>query len=195
MSQLKKLVYNKRLIDGGEGKPIARWSISPWKVFFLFLAIAILMILVYGFFIIPQAEQQSYFGNLIFYAIVICITIAIIWILAQSAIKFRQMIAGFMIAFILILVLYYVLGLIFGYAHLMNFHMGAGTWILITFLSGLGAKRIDGDLDRKDIGYGLLVLLVLIGANIPISGTDGFLAMLDKIVFSNITNVLGQSLG
>lgn len=188
--QLKKLLYNKRLVDTGDGKAIAEWKISPWKVFFLLIAIAIALIVIYGLFFTGDGSGE-FFGNAIFYSIVIIVAIAIIWITATTALKFKQRIVGFFIGFILILTFYWGLGTALNYFGILEFHMGGySLWILITVLAGLGAKRIDGNLDRNDVGFGLLVFIVVLGANIPITDTGGFLAMLDNVIFARIAEAL-----
>ena len=194
-TQFKKLLYNKRFVDTGTGETLAKWSLSPWKVFFAMMAIAIALIIIYGLFFTPEGEgggsgSGSFFGNVVFYSIVLVIAIAIIWITANTALKFKKILAGFMIAFILILVFYWFLGFLFGHFGIIDFHMGGYTlWILITVLAGLGAKRIDGSLDRNDVGYGLLVFIVLIGANIPVNNGVGFLANMDNL-FSTIVSFI-----
>jgi hypothetical protein len=45
----------------------------------------------------------------------------------------------------------------------------------------MGARKIDGNLTKSDVGYGLLVFIVLLGANIPITEAGGFLANLDSL--------------
>jgi len=52
----------------------------------------------------------------------------------------------------------------------------------VAILAGLGAKRIDGNLDRHDVGFALLVFIILLGANIPLNQNGGFLANLDKFL-------------
>jgi hypothetical protein len=70
--------------------------------------------------------------------------------------------------------------------------MGGYTlWIMITILAGLGAKRIDGDLDKKDVGFGLVAFLVILGVNLPIVNGQGFLYLLDTNVFSWIIKAIG----
>lgn len=189
--QLKKLLYDKRLTDTGDGETIAEWKLSPMKVFFALIATAVGLIVLYGL-LFTGRGVGTFFGNVIFYAIVIVVTVAILWITAATALKFRKILVGFFLAFILILVFYWFLGAGFEYFEIMEFHMGGySLWILITVLAGLGAKRIDGNLDRNDVGYGLLVFIVLLGANIPITETGGFLAMLDSIIFERIMAVFG----
>jgi hypothetical protein len=194
--QLKKLFYNKKLVDTPGGEPSAEWRISPWKVFVMLITAMILLIIFYAYVATPS---PSYFlGNMIFYGIVIIGAVAVLWVLGATIYKGRKLITGFFIAFILILTFYWLLGFILGTFLVLNFHMGGySLWIMITILAGLGAKRIDGSLDKSDVGYGLLILIVCIGANIPISNEQGFLWNLDNLIESvlcyseNIRTLLG----
>lgn len=191
--QLKKLLYDKKFVDNGKGESIAEWRLSTIKVFLLFITIAVSLVIVYGFLFTEGQNQQNFFGNMIFYSVVICLAIGILWIVTRGIIKLRKLIVGFMIAFILLLVFYWFLGFLFEYANLMNFQMGGhALWILLVFLAGLGAKRIDGELDRNDVGYGFLVMIVMIGANIPIIENQGFLATFDNFILNNLFNVIGH---
>lgn len=188
VKQLKKLLYDKKLKDSPNGA-IAVWKINPWKVFFAFILSAVSLIILYGIFFTSGEEGTSnFFGNAIFYAVVILITIGIFYILASTALKFRKLITGFFIGFILIMTVYWTLGQIFGHYDILSFHQGGTSlWILITILAGLGAKRIDGNLDRHDVGYGFLVLIVVIGANIPVANSQGFLWNVDNLL-ATVTN-------
>ncbi len=183
--QLKKLVYDKKFIDSDDGGAIAKWKVSPWKVFFIMIAVSISLIILYGF--LFTSDSESFFGQIVFYGIVLIAAIAIIWLSTNTLLKFRKIISGFIIAFILILVFYWALNTVFGTYNLLDFHQGGYTlWLLITILAGMGAKRIDGNLDKNDVGYGLLVFIVLIGANIPINNGQGFLWNMDNLI-STIT--------
>jgi len=179
--QLKKLFFDKKLTDSGKGI-IATWKTNPWKIFGVLFSLGILGIIVYGF--LFSGNPNNFFGNVVFYAIVIVIAIAVIYILASSALKFRKLIVGFLIAFILIFVFYWALGLVFTYAGLIkDWHLGGySLFIVLIALAGIGAKRIDGNLDRADVMYGLLVFLILCGINIPIANNVGFLANLDNLI-------------
>jgi hypothetical protein len=180
MSQFKKLAYNKTFTDTSQGI-IAIWKISPWKIFTILLSISIFLTIAYAYFF--TSDPRDFLGTLIFYAIVIIIIIAILFVTAGAAGKFRGILTGFLIAFILILVFYYVLGAILGFFNILNFQMGGYTlWLVISFLAYKGAKRIDGELDKNDVGYALLILLILVGANLPINNTGGFLANVDSLI-------------
>jgi len=178
--QLKKLLYTKHFVDTPSGT-IAEWRLSPWKVFFLLLSIAILLLLVYAQFFTPSPRE--FLGNVTFYAIIAICIIAVLWIVFSMVAKARKFVIGFILAFILILTFYYFLGTLLSYFGIMDFHIGGySTWILIAILAGLGAKRIDGNLDRHDVGFALLVFIILLGANIPLNQNGGFLANLDKFL-------------
>ena len=194
--QIKKLFFNKRFVDTPGGEPSAEWSISPWKVFLCLIAGFISLIILYAFLATP--EPSNFLGNMVFYAIVIVGAVAVLWIAAAGAYKFRKIISGFFLAFILILTFYWGLGFVLGYFNILSFHMGGWSlYFLITVLAGIGAHKINGELDRSDVGYGLLVFLVIIGSNIPISNGQGFLWNLDNLILtalgwgSLLTNNLG----
>lgn len=179
--QLKKILYNKRLVDNPTGGMIAEWKISPWKVFFLLISIAIVLTIVYAYFF--TENPADFLGNLLFYSIVLLVIIAVLWITANTALNAKKRIQGFLIAFILILVLYWFLHLILGHFNILEIHMeGIALWLVISVLAFIGAKRIDGSLDRNDIGYGLLVFLILLGANLPIANGHGFLWNVDNLI-------------
>lgn len=169
--QLKKLFYNKKFIDSADGSSIAEWKIAPWKVFGLILSLSVAMILLYAFAF--TKDTVSFLSNVLFYTIVLLITIAGIWLLGNKLLSLKQRLTYFLIAFALIWLLYWVLSIVFGYVHLINFYIGGyALWVIITLLAFLGAKRIDGQIDRNDILFSLLVLAVFIGANVPMT-TNG----------------------
>lgn len=182
--QFKKLLYDKKLKDTPNGEAIGVWKINPWKVFFAFIASAVGLIILYGLLFTGGEEGSSnFFGNAIFYGVVILIAVGILYIACHTALKFRKIITGFFLAFILIMTVYWGLGLLFGHFNLLNFHQGGWSlWVLISLLAGLGAKRIDGNLDRNDIGYGFLVLIILLGANLPVANGQGFLWNMDNLI-------------
>jgi len=180
--QIKKLFYNKRLVDTPSGEPTAEWRVSPWKVFISLLAIMVVLIILYAFFATPQPGE--FLGSMLFYSIVIVGAVAVLWLVGTGVFKARKLIAGFFIAFILIFTFYWAMGFLLNHYQILNFHLGGWSlWIMITILAGLGSKRIDGSLDRNDVGYGLLVFLICIGANIPISDGQGFLWNLDNLIW------------
>jgi len=179
--QLKKLFYNKQLVDKPDGTTLAEWKISPWKIFAVLLSLVIAVIFIYGWFF--TANKQDFYGNVLFYAIVIVCVVLAIWIIGRKAWDFKQRVTYFLIAFILIWVFYWAMSLAFDYTHLMKFHMGGSTlWVIISLLAFMGAKRIDSQIDRNDVFFAFLVLVVIIGANIPMNATGGFLANTDIII-------------
>jgi|GEM_PF-2349141 len=178
-NQLKKLLYNKAPVDKPE--TIAEWRLSPWKVFFLLISIIVFLIVFYAY--VFTSDPKEFLGNVMFYSIIIICVIAVLWAIGSTAIKGRKLIAGFFLAFILILTFYWVFGAILSYFGIIEFHMGGyAVWILITILAGLGAKRIDGNLDRHDVGFAMLVFIILLGANIPLNQYGGFLANVDHFI-------------
>jgi len=179
--QIKKILYNKQFTDSGTGETIATWKISPWKVFFLLIAVAIVLTSIYAYFF--TEDPADFMGNLLFYAIVLLVIIAFIWITANTALNAKKRIQGFLIAFILILVVYWAMHVVFGYFNIIEIHMeGLALWLVISVLAFMGAKRIDNSLDRNDVGFGLLVFIVLIGANLPIANGHGFLWNVDNLI-------------
>lgn len=173
--QWRKLFFNKHLSDT-QG---VIWKLSTWKVVVWLMVILISLIVLYSFFV---ESQMDFIRGVIFYAIITVIVIAIVWVAVGIFGKSRKVFTGFILAWILILGLYMFLGFIFSIAGIMEFHYGFTTWTVITFLSLLGAKRIDGSLDKNDVGYGLLVLLILVIGNVPIFENGGFLAQLDSVL-------------
>ena len=159
--QWKKLFFNKYLSDV---KGVV-WKLSTWKVVAWLMFVLVILVILYSLFV---EDQAGFFQELIFYAIITVIVIAIVWVAVGIFSKSRKIFTGFILAWILILGLYMFLGFIFSISNIMEFHYGFTTWSVITVLSLLGAKRIDGNLDKSDVGYGLLVLLVLVIGNVPI---------------------------
>jgi len=173
--QIKKLAFNKTFSDT---KGVI-WKISPTKVLLWMLAITIILILTFSFF---QEDQFSYLRNVLFYSIIIMIIMMIAWIVAMFVLKSRKLFIGFIIAWILILGLYIVLGAVFSFVGWMDFHYGLTVWIVISCLAALGAKRIDQNLDKNDVFYGMLVLIVLVVGNVPIFESGGFFAQVDNLI-------------
>ena len=179
-NQLKKLVYTKRFTDSN-GETIAEWKLSPWKVFFILIAAMVGLIILYAY--VFTENPKNFLGNVVFYTIIIITAVAVLWAISSTVLKGRKLISGFIIAFILILLFYWVLNILLSHFNILHFQMGGyALWLLITVLAGLGAKRIDGNLDRNDVGYGLLVFAIIVGANIPVSTHGGFLANIDYFI-------------
>jgi hypothetical protein len=181
--QLKKLFYDKRFVDSPDGEASAKWSLSPWKVFTYILAGFIGLIIIYAFVATP--DPHNFLGNIVFYAIVIVGAVAVLWLVGNGIYKGRKLISGFFLSFILIISFYWALGFLLNYFNILSFHMGGyALWFMITVLAGIGANKIDGNLNRSDVGYGLLVFLICIGSNIPIANGQGFLWNLDNFILS-----------
>ena len=171
--QLKKLLYTRYTSD----KYGVVWKLSTYKVL-LWLIVAIFgLILLYSFFI---SDQADFLKNILFYSIVILIIVAVLWVVARVAWKTRKTIGGFFIAFILIIVVYFVLDLIFGFVGLFNFHYGLSTWLVVGITAGLGSSRIDGNLTKDDVFYAVLVLLIIWGGNLPVFENGGFFQTVDE---------------
>lgn len=187
-NQIKKLVYEKKFVDSPDGDTIARWKISSWKIFILLIVILSILLVIYAYVATPS--PSNFLGNILFYAIVIVGAVAVLWVVGNGAYKARKLIAGFFLAFILILTFYWGLGAVLTHFNILEFYFdGWSLWVMITVLAGLGARRIDGELDRSDVGFGLLVLIICIGANIPIANGAGFLKNLDALIYK----ILGWS--
>ena len=173
--QVRKLAFNKIITDA-QG---VIWKLSPVKVLLWMLAITIILILTFSYF---QEDQFSYLQNVLFYSIIIMVIITIAWIVAIFVLKSRKLFVGFIIAWILILGLYMALGAVFSFVGWMDFHYGFTVWITISCLSALGAKRLDGNIDKNDVFFSMLVLIVLIVGNVPIFESGGFFAQVDNLV-------------
>lgn len=178
--QLKKLFYSKKFIDSPKGE-ISEWRVSPWKVFLGLLSILILLVLIYAH--IGTSEPSDFLGNVVFYSIVIVIAIFVLWVIGTFIWKGRKLIGGFFIVFILLLVFYWFLSFLFGFLDIMEFHSsGYALWFYLTVLSMIGSVRIDGNIDRNDVGFGLLVFVTMIGANIVVANEHGFLWNVDNLI-------------
>jgi len=175
--QIRKLAFNKYLSDTkGVG-----WKLSPTKVLLWMLAITIILILTFSYF---QEDQFSYLQNVLFYSIIIMIVIMVVWVIALFVLKSRKLFVRFLIGWILILGLYWVLGMACQITGLFpnGFHYGICTYILISALAVM-AKNIDGNLNKQDIFYAMLVLIIIFIANAPIfSDGMGFLAQVDSVI-------------
>lgn len=176
--QFKKLFYSKSYSDT---KGVI-WRLSPWKVLFWMIAITIVLVLLFSLF---QDDQGDYLQNILFYSIIIMIVVMVGWVVAIFVVKSRKLLVQFLLGWILILGLYWVLGMACQISGLFpnGFHYGFTTWILISALA-LMAKNIgDGSLDRRDIFYAMLIILVIFIANAPIfSDNMGFLAQVDSMI-------------
>jgi len=157
------------------------WKLSTWKILFWMLLVTILLIIAFSFF---SDNQGDFLKEILFYGIVIMIIIMIVWIAANFIWKAREIFVRFMLAWILILGTYWLLGVIVQATGLFlnGFHYGFSTWILISVLA-IKAKSIDKNIDRNDVFYALLVIVVIFIANAPIFAENmGFLAQLDSFI-------------
>jgi hypothetical protein len=173
--QLKKLFFDKRLSDTGG----TIWKISTWKVLLWMIAVIVILIILYSFFV---PDQMAFLKEVLFYSIITMIIIAITWLVCGLISKGRKLFVGFILAWILILGMYIFLGSICQMVGWIEFHYGFTTWMAITALALLGAKRIDGNLDKNDVGYGLLVLLIIFIGNVPVFDCGGFFAKVDSFI-------------
>jgi hypothetical protein len=190
--QLKKLFYDKKLVDSRDGDAIAEWRLSTGKVFFMLLGIMVSLIVVYCIFF--TGDPNKSIGDFVFNSVIVVGVIAVIWIIGNIVYKSRTFVAGFIIGFILIISLYWFLSVLFSYFGLFDFHFGGlSLWVLLSVLSALGARKIDGHLTKEDVFFGCLVLLVLFGANLPLFDSHGFLWKMDNLIDSifGLSNSLG----
>lgn len=176
--QWKKLIFNKRHSDV-QG---VIWKLSPIKVLLWMIAITIILILTFSYF---QEDQFSYLQDVLFYSIIIMIIMMIVWVVAIFVLKSRKLFVQFLIGWILILGLYWVLGMACQVTGLFpnGFHYGACTYILISALALMAKNVGDQSLDKRDVFYAMLILIVIFIANAPIfSDGMGFLAQVDSIL-------------
>jgi len=181
MAQLKKILYDKEFIDSGDGVTIARWKISKWKAFFLFLGLSILSIVIYAYSF--TKNPQDFFANMMFYAIVLVLAIVGIWLVGSKAWGLKNLIAYFILTFIILWVVYFAMSLLFGYLGLKFYIGGYALWSILAILSGWGSTKLfDSEINKKDLFFALIVFLVFVGANLPMNSTGGFLANFDKLL-------------
>jgi hypothetical protein len=170
--QIKKLFYNKNYIDSPDGTKIADWKIAPWKVFTFFITLAVAMILIYAFFF--TKDTQNFLGSVLFYSILLILTVAAIWLIGSKAVSMKQRLTYFLIMFIVLWLSYWILSLLFDYTHLLKFYMGGYIlWIILSVMAFMGAKLIIDikQVERAHVLFVFLVLAVFIGANIPMTST------------------------
>jgi len=176
--QWKKLIFTRYHSD----KYGAAWKVSTWKVAMWMIAIIALLILVFSFF---QENQEVFLKDMLFYSIITMILILAIWLIASFILKSRKLFYRFLIGWILILGVYMGLGFLCQVTGLFpnGFHFGLSTWTVISFLA-FGAKNVgDGNIDRKDVFFCLLVIIIFFIANVPIfSENMGFLEQMDFLI-------------
>ena len=178
MGHLKKLLFTKKLTDYGDYK----WAFSYNKAMAWSIVFLILFIFIYGFFI--AEDTHEFFGRVLFIAILICIAIFLILLAVGSIKKSKKFIGKFLLLIVGIIFAYYVIGIIFS-QYLWGFYSGYSTWLLIVALAGYGASRdyiFNGNLDRHDIFYCLLIFICFVGANIPFYHDKSFLENLDGLI-------------
>ena len=178
MGHLKKLLFTKKLTDYGDYK----WAFSYNKAMAWSIVFLILFIFIYGFFIAENTHE--FFGRVLFIAILICIAIFLILLAVGSIKKSKKFIGKFLLLIVGIIFAYYVIGIIFS-QYLWGFYSGYSTWLLIVALAGYGASRdyiFNGNLDRHDIFYCLLIFICFVGANIPFYHDKSFLENLDGLI-------------
>jgi len=178
MGHLKKLLFTKKLTDYGDYK----WAFSYNKAMAWSIVFLILFIFIYGFFIAENTHE--FFGRVLFIAILICIAIFLILLAVGSIKKSKKFIGKFLLLIVGIIFAYYVIGIIFS-QYLWGFYSGYSTWLLIVALAGYGASRdyiFNGNLDRHDIFYCLLIFICFVGANIPFYQDKSFLENLDGLI-------------
>ncbi len=181
MAQIKKLLYDKKFIDGPDGAHLAEWKLSPWKSFFFFLGLIVASILLYAFFF--TKDPQNFLGNVMFYAIVLVLSIVAIWLVGGKAWSLKNRIAYFLLTFIILWVVYFVMSLVFGYLGFKFYIGGYALWAIISILAGWGSSKLfDKEINRMDVFFALVVFLVFVGANLPMNETGGFLANFDALI-------------
>ena len=179
MSHLKKLLFTKKFSDY-EGY---KWTFSVYKAIAWCIVILVISVILYGYFVVENSKE--FFGNVLFYAIVISISLIILLLVSGTIKKFRTLMVRFFLIIVIITFLYAIFGMIFAKYTNINFYVGYSTWILLTVLAGWGAKNdkvFNGNLDRHDVFYSLVVFVTMVGANFPITSNGGFLQNLDILV-------------
>lgn len=172
-SQWRKLIFSKEQTDQG-----TIWRISTWKVAGLLIAILLFFIFSYSFFV---KNQTGYLSDVLFYGILLTVIILVLWLLSNLVWKSRKFIAWFLISLILIAIFYAVIGYALSFIG-WKFNYGFVVWIIITTFAMIAGAMKNDELDRKDVLFGLLVFVVLIGANAPAFGGSGFFAKIDDFI-------------
>ena len=178
--QAKKLFFSKQFVDGGDGTTLAKWKIAPWKVSVFFFMLAVVAILIYAYFF--TNNPTNFLGSVLFYAVVLILVIVGLWLVGNKAWSLKTRIGQFLICFIVLWVFYWVLGFVVGFVGLKFYFGGYALWAVMAILAGYGSKNFDGELNRKDVFFCLLVFLVFVGANLPMSSSGGFLENIDKLI-------------
>ncbi|MBE3123000.1 MAG: hypothetical protein IMZ53_10890 [Thermoplasmata archaeon] len=183
-SQWRKLIFTKEHSDTYG----AVWKISAWKGLFWILSILIILIIIYSF---SVQNQTGYFQNTIFYAILTMVVILAIWVAGNFIWKAREFVIGFLLALPIIFVFYAGMGFILSFIG-WHFNYGPVTWIMIVAVSMMGARRLDGSLDKKDLFFGIMVFIIFVGGNAPVFENGlGFFAKFDEFI-KMLTDILSK---
>lgn len=185
-SQWRKLIQTKEYSDSCG----AVWKTSAWKGLFWLIFLLLFLIISYSFFV---HDQTGFLKNILFYAIMTVLIIIAVWVAGNFVWKSKGFVTGFLLALPIIFVFYAVMGYCLSFVG-WKFQYGPITWIVIVAISLLGAKRIDGDLDKKDVFFGLMVFIIFVGANAPVFENGmGFFAKFDdflKIIMDALSNII-----
>ena len=179
MSQLRKLLFTKKFSDY-EGY---KWVLSTYKAIAWCITILVIAIILYGMFIVEDSKE--FFGNVLFYVIVISIALIVILFLSGTVSKFTKFARKFLLLVILLTFIYSILGIVFDNFLDIQFYVGYSTWILLTVLAGWGAKKeeiFNGNIDRHDVFYSLVVFIMMVGANWKITSNGGVLQNFDILI-------------
>ena len=179
-NQLRKLLYNKQFVDSSTG--IARWKLSQWKVISVFLLLSISAILVYAYFF--TKDPKEFLGTVLFYAIVLILAILVLWLIGNKAWSLKKRIGYFILAYVILIVIYFAMSALFGYFGLKFYIGGYILFILIGVLAGIASSKyiVDEEINRKDVILGAIVFFVFLGCNLHLNNTGSFLANVDALI-------------
>ena len=174
---------NKKDIDR---EPGYEWIFSYKKFAGWLIFISAVLFFVYA---MMRSDTESFLRTFLVYAMISLIVVAIFTIVYGATKGAYAKLKGFLIAWVLIFVTYLVLGWIMQYAFNINFNYGYGAWVLMLTLAGF--HKIDGKIDSRDVFYAMVVVIAIIGANIPF-GVGGH-TVLD--VFTEIVEKIFSFIG
>ncbi len=180
-NHLKKLVFDKKKTDIGEDGGV-KWRFSFVKGMAISLVLLLFFILIYGFLLAPNS--QKFFSDVVFWGAIACVAIFVFLLVTRTVKKSREYFGQFMLIFCVMIGVYAAVGWIWS-RFFFDFYVGYSTFIIFGILAGYGATRpyiLNGDLDRNDIFYVFLIIVVLLGANVPIISGAGFLERVDPIL-------------
>jgi len=179
MAQWKKLLFNHDVSDvKGEVWKFSFGKAIVWAIFFLFISIT-----VYGMYF--TKSPGDFFRMVILYMIIISVAVVAILISARTISRGKELLTRFLLIFISLVFVYGIVGMIFNEMGIYPFYMGFTTWIVLTALAGYGATRdyiFNGNIDRHDAFYCLLVFVIIVGGNFPITGNSGVIENIDVLV-------------